>query len=435
MKKYLFLFTIVFFAASCGVKEIPLVYDVENSGAKYAAPVMPGLEQLPVTETLPDPLEWSDGSGRVKNFSQWEKRRNEIFAEIQHYEVGTKPAVSKDCVTAEFKKFKEKTAEEIAAIEAAAAERPFGRMGIAQALMKNVDTLVVTTTVNGESIVMNCPIIMPEGDGPFPAIIGVSGFGAGSLPQDIFSERNIAMIGFPFSSVTAHTQKRGEEPINKLYPELVENGSYTWWPWGISRLIDGLEILGPEVTKIDTKHLAVSGCSYAGKMALFSGAFDERIALTIAQEPGGGGAAAWRVSETLGNVETLGRTNYSWFKESMRQFELENVASLPMDHHELCALVAPRALLVLGNPDFEWLADEAGYVSCNAARKVWEAFGIQDRMGYSFEDEHGHCQLPESQYPHVEAFVDRFLLGKDVDTQVTYAPMFEDVDVQKWINW
>ncbi|HSI77476.1 MAG TPA: hypothetical protein VK957_16365 [Lunatimonas sp.] len=56
---------------------------------------------------------------------------------------------------------------------------------------------------------------------------------------------------------------------------------------------------------IDLKHLAVTGCSFAGKMALFAGAFDERIALTIVQEFG---AAAWRVSETLGNVETLAKT-------------------------------------------------------------------------------------------------------------------------------
>lgn len=42
-------------------------------------------------------------------------------------------------------------------------------------------------------------------------------------------------------------------------------------------------------SRIDLSHLAISGCSFAGKMALFAGAFDERIALTIAQEPGGGG--------------------------------------------------------------------------------------------------------------------------------------------------
>ena len=82
-------------------------------------------------------------------------------------------------------------------------------------------------------------------------------------------------------------------------------GSYAAWPWGVSRLIDGLELVADELP-IDLEHLAITGCSFAGKMALFSGAFDERIALTIAQESGGGGAAAWRVSETLGEVGNAG---------------------------------------------------------------------------------------------------------------------------------
>ncbi len=386
-------------ATSCK-QEIPLVYDVENTGADFELPVLPSFDELPVVEPLTDPLLWSDGSGRVKKFSDWKRRRAEIIREIEHYEVGQKPTVPKECIDA----------------------------------IMDGDTLKVKVSVNGEVLTIKAPINYPEGEGPFPAIIGI-GWGAGSLPLSIFKERNIATIGFNFTQVMSHTQKRGQEPINKLYPDQLEMGSYTAWPWGVSRLIDGLEIVG-EKSKIDTKHLAISGCSFAGKMALFAGAFDERIALTIAQEPGGGGAAAWRVSETLGNVETLGRTNYSWFKESMIQFKEKNVARLPHDHHELCALVAPRALLVLGNPDYEWLADESGYVSCQAARKVWEAFGIEDRMGFSFIDKHGHCQLPESQYPEVEAFVDKFLLDKkEVNTNVTIAPMFEDVDYERWMKW
>ena len=171
-------------------------------------------------------------------------------------------------------------------------------------------------------------------------------------------------------------------------------------------------------------------------MALFAGAFDERIALTIAQEPGGGGVNAWRVSETLENVETLGRTNYAWFLESMRQFAGKNVNRLPIDHHELAALIAPRALLVLGNTDYEWLAEESNYVSCQAARMVWKAFGIEDRMGFSIQGGHMHCMLPKSQYPEVEAFIDKFLLGKTyVDTFVTKADMFEDMDYLKWMPW
>ncbi len=189
-------------------------------------------------------------------------------------------------------------------------------------------------------------------------------------------------------------------------------------------------------SRIDLSHLAISGCSFAGKMALFAGAFDERIALTIAREPGGGGVNAWRVSETLENVETLGRTNYAWFLESMRQFAGKNVNRLPIDHHELAALIAPRALLVLGNTDYEWLAEESNYVSCQAARMVWKAFGIEDRMGFSIQGGHMHCMLPKSQYPEVEAFIDKFLLGKtDVDTFVTKADMFEDMDYLKWMPW
>lgn len=383
---------------SAACSDIPLVFDKENTAAEYAAPEMPPLEELEALETLPDPLEFEDG-GRVKKYSQWERRRAEILAQLQHYEVGFKPETPRECIDARMEG----------------------------------DTLVADITVNGETLTIRSLIQYPEGDGPFPAIIGI-GMGAGSLPQQIFKDRNIAMIAFPFWEVMSHTQKRGEEPLNRLYPDQLEIGSYAAWPWGVSRLIDALEILGEE-SRIDLKHLAISGCSFAGKMALWSGAMDERIALTIAQEPGGGGAAAWRVSETLGNVETLARTNYSWFKESMRVFGEENVNRLPMDHHELCALVAPRALLVFGNPDYEWLADEAGYVSCVAARKVWEAFGIADRMGYSFIDGHMHCMLPESQWPELEAFVDRFLLGKDVPTEVTKAPMFTEVDVDKWINW
>lgn len=398
MKKLIPVMIFSFILASCGTEEIPLVFGRENTSDKYEVPAMPALEELPVVETLPDPLQFEDGRP-VRRYSQWERRRAEILAQLQHYEVGFKPQTARECIEAEM----------------------------------SGDTLKVSVTDNGETLTMRCLITYPEGEGPFPAIIGI-GMGAGSLPRHIFEERGIAMISFPFWEVMSHTQKRGQEPLNRLYPDQTEIGSYAAWPWGVSRLIDALEILGAE-SRIDVAHLAVSGCSFAGKMALWSGAMDERIALTIAQEPGGGGAAAWRVSETLGNVETLGRTNYSWFKESMRVFSEENVSRLPMDHHELCALVAPRALLVFGNPDYEWLADESGYVSCVAARKVWEYFGIADRMGYSFVDGHMHCMLPESQWPELEVFVDRFLLGKDVPTEVTAAPMFEDVDVEKWINW
>lgn len=383
-----------------GQTAIPLVYDKECANDNFRVPEMPAIDKLPEITTLPDPFAWADGSGRSTDFKDWERHRFEIARQLQHYELGMKPVVSKDSI---------------------------------EATLIN-DTLRVVVHENGETLLLTAPIKYPEGNGPFPAIIGI-GRPTGSLPVQLFDKRRIAQITFNFTQVMSHTQKRGNEPINRLYPDQTDMGAYCAWPWGISRLIDGLEKVGKK-SRIDLSHLAVSGCSFAGKMALFAGAFDERIALTIAQEPGGGGVDAWRVSETLGNVETLGRTSYAWFLESMRQFAGKNVNRLPIDHHELAALIAPRALLVLGNTDYEWLAEESNYVSCQAARMVWKAFGIEDRMGFSIQGGHMHCMLPESQSPEVEAFIDKFLLGKtDVDTFVSKADMFEDVDYLKWMPW
>lgn len=370
----------------------PLVYDVEHTGADFPAPVFLSYDELPSNRALTDPLEWSDGSGRVTDFSDWAKRRAEIKAEIEHFEVGIKPS------------------------------RP---ENITASYSKADSMLTVNVTVNDNTLTLTSRIIIPEGEGPFPALIG-------NLSPAIIESRKIATIQFNFTQVMSHTQTRGSEPINKLYPDLIEMGAYSAWPWGVSRLIDGLELVSNEVN-IDMKHLAITGCSFAGKMALFAGAMDERIALTIAQEPGGGGAAAWRISQGLGNVETLGSTNYAWFKESMRQF-VNSLYKLPFDHHELVAMVAPRALLVIGNPSMEWLADESGYISCKAAHKVWEDFGIPDRFGYSFVGDHGHCQLPESQYPEVRAFVDKFLFeDTTANTNVQIHP-YLDVNAEMWYD-
>lgn len=378
-------------------QEVPLVYDVENTSADCTKPIIPAFNELPTIRPLTDPFAWSNGSGRSTNFKDWKCRRAEIKAEIEHYEIGEKADRPKN-ITASF----------------------------------SDSILTVNVTVNGNTLKLTSVVTLPKGKGPFPAVIGI-GRGTGSLPEDIFSNRNIAQIAFDFTQVMSHTQTRGSEPINKLYPDLKYIGAYSAWSWGVSRIIDGLELVSKDL-HIDLKHLGITGCSFAGKMALFAGAFDERIALTIAQESGGGGAAAWRVSETLGNVETLGSTSNAWFIEDLFSFS-NSVTKLPYDHHELMAMVAPRALLVLGNPDYQWLADESGYVSSKAAHEVWKAFGVPDRFGFSIVDGHDHCDLPDSQKPEVEAFVDKFLLDDTKANTDVHTHSFENVDFARWYDW
>ncbi|WP_157530691.1 T9SS type A sorting domain-containing protein [Hymenobacter norwichensis] len=388
---------------SLGVQaqSLPLVYSAENTGsATCATPPLPSFNQLPVVEPLPDPFMWSDGRGRSTSFTDWECRRNEIKAEIENYEIGRKPARPQN-ITASYA----------------------------------AGVLTVNVTENGQTLTLTSQVSLPTGSGRFPAIIGMNS-PSGSVPASVFTNRNIARITFSHNQVTTYSNPQPTDPYYRLYPDqnLTNAGQYSAWAWGVSRIIDGLELVQASLP-IDLTHLGVTGCSYAGKMALFSGAFDERIALTIAQESGGGGAPAWRVSETLGAVEKLGATDYRWFKDDMQQFAGSNVAKLPHDHHELMAMIAPRALLVTGNTDFEWLANPAAYVSARAAHEVWKTFGVGDRFGFYIDGGHGHCAIPGTQLPAVEAFVDKFMLGNtNVNTDITVNP-YPLVNYQRWYQW
>src|SRR5690606_11063488 len=148
------------------------------------------------------------------------------------------------------------------------------------------------------------------------------------------------------------------------------------------RLIDALEVT-PDAN-IKPNRLGITGCSRDGKGALMIGAMDSRIALTIPQESGSGGVAAWRASEyenanqgTVGQGDDVQRlsntyTEQAWFGTAIAEFN-GNVDRLPFDHHELIGLAAPRGLLALGNIGWQWLGRYNGGRGMGAARNIYEA--------------------------------------------------------------
>jgi len=436
----------------------PLVYNVENTGAKYAAPVFPSFEQLPIIRPLPDPFRFANGQ-RDTSFTSWEKRRNEIKAMIEKYEIGPKPDCS-DCTI---------TANYVPAVAPATRGR-----------------LTVNVTRNGKTLVISTGVYIPTGmgSGPFATIIpmvatstGTTGtLGRGSLPAASFTGKAIASVDFPHNNVTTYGRPATTDAFYQLYPDLCagaacpggsNSGQYAAWSWGVSRLIDGIIIATKQAINplpVDVSHLAVTGCSYAGKMALFAGAFDERIALTIAQENGGGGQPSWRVShdiEALRAVESIDVTDYNWFGSQMRQFNGNNIYKLPEDHHELAAMIAPRALLQTGNTNFYWLSNGSNYVSSRATQRVYNEFGIGDRFGFYIDGGHFHCATLPAEAPAVGAFVDKFMLGQttaDTDVEVypngpgqpatlpagngagnatkpNYPYYFPTMDYKRWTTW
>lgn len=252
-----------------------------------------------------------------------------------------------------------------------------------------------------------------------------------------FSHDQVATYG-------SDSKRYPNDPFNVLYPELYDNGNYSKWAWGVSRLIDGLEIAKEKgQLNVDLEHIALSGCSYAGKMAMFAGAYDERVALTVVQESGGGGASAWRTIDYTSkqikkSVEGIGNTNYSWFMTSMQQFSGKQDI-LPHDHHEILAMCAPRALLVLGNTDMEWLGDFSTYITCRAAEKIYETFGIEDRFGFVIDGGHGHCNATSAENEAVKAFAQKFIFGdttantmiRTITDGSNYAKM-DTVNYERW---
>lgn len=363
--------------------QVPLVFEVENREPTGTCNTAAGNTNTSIA-SMPDPFEFTTG-GRVATFEDWTCRRNQIKSDIEQYEIGTKPP-KPSSVTATY----------------------------------SGGVLSVVCTHNGQTLTLTSNVTMPSGTGPFPVVIGMNS-PTGSLGANLFN--GVIQIPFNHNQVTTYNGKSNNDPFFRLYPNLTANGQYSAWSWGISRLIDGIEIVKAQMNA-DTKRIAVTGCSYAGKMALFGGAFDERIALTIAQESGGGGINSWRMSQAYvdrGNedIEKINNTNGSWFKNSMRSL---NPLTLPHDHHELIAMIAPRAFLAFGNPPYGWLGDESGYKASMAALEVWKAMGVEDRFGFDFAGGHSHCEAAGSQNTAATAFINKFLKNTTANTNVRLAP-------------
>jgi hypothetical protein len=413
---------------------------VENTGASFPAPAFPSFGQLPIVRPLPDPFmsfarSRRDESRRDTAFASWERRRNEIKAAIEKYEIGPKPDCSDCTITASY------------------TPPPAG--STAKGVLK------VVVTRNGKSLTLTSGVYIPTGmgSGPFPVLIPMTFFASatganpGSLPAGVVTSRPIATIDFVHNDVTGlsfgHVD-HSADAFYQLYPELCagtcngtvsNSGQYAAWSWGVSRLIDGIEIVTHQPVNplpVDMKHVAVTGCSYAGKMALFAGALDERIALTIAQENGGGGAPAWRVSHEIeadGSVEDIHDTNYDWFAGQMLQFAGENGYKLPIDHDELMAMVAPRALLETGNTDFYWLSNRSNYISARATQRIYKTFGIGDRFGFYIDGGHPHCGTLPAEAPAIAAYLDKFLLGDGAANTAVEVNPYPTLDYSRWTAW
>ncbi|MDO4627905.1 MAG: acetylxylan esterase [Planctomycetia bacterium] len=355
-----------------------------------------------VTYTLPDPLKMNNGRV-VKTASEWEsKRRAEVFEIFQREQFGRLPKeLQKAGNHPDFVKFR-------------VMEESDNALG-GKAIRKQVEITFHAINDAEKSVKANLLIYIPKNvKGPVPVFTGYNFRGNHTIinDPDIFVFRlqdgrqsmndsrlggddargsvasrwdvmqilnaGYALATIHYMDVAFDSGKCMKSGIFTLYgnnddPETRDGddwGAITAWAWGLSRVMDYIET----DPMLDAKKVAVVGLSRLGKTALWTGASDPRFAITISTDSGLGGASLSRRHRHHGeSIERINRVFPHWFCKNFRNYNPQTV-ELPMDEHELIALMAPRAVYVASAVEDGWADPYGEYLSCFYAVPVYQLY-------------------------------------------------------------
>ena len=317
---------------------------------------------------LPDPLVMNDGT-KVTTAGQWTKRRAEIkeFFDREVYGRVPKnmPAVKWEVVSRE-------TGPQLGSDTPVITKQIVGHVDNSSypAITVNIGMTLVTpaNTTGSVPIIMQFggggPNPMPANDSPNPCApppgTPARGAGAGRAgvppaaargPQGPNWQAQLLQKGWGYAMLNTSSIQADSGCgltvgiiglLNKGQPRKMDDwGSLRALAWGADRAMDYFET----DHAVDVTRVGVEGHSRWGKATLVTMAYDERFAIGYVSSSGEGGAKLHR--RKFGEViENLNATNeYHWMAGNFMKYG-GRWDQLPVDSHELIAMVAPRPLFL-----------------------------------------------------------------------------------------
>ena len=401
------------------MKKLMLAGVLALAGAAAARP--PNYDESRVAPyTLEDPLAFADGR-KLKSAAEWPERRKEIL-EIFAREMYGQPPPQPDAVVTEL-------AEEGATLDGLGIRRQYKMWFRADKSGPMIDWIVfLPNQIQGTAPRKNGKVPACENAGKVPVILFLNYRGNQELvtdPEVIFpaniwvrNNKSLDCEGHKpdFEKTRGRQRRTGETSVFPLETilargyavmsacygqvspdveerdvkegtprELAYTGVFTLWPprdesradnttaigawaWALSRGLD----LAERIPEIDATKSVATGCSRLAKTALLAAARDERFAVCVPNQTGGGGVPLAK-RDYGENVSTEMAMFHHWYCKAYGKY-VDNEQAMKFDQHLLVASIAPRRILVQGFNQ-GWFDTKGEFLSCRAASPAWEFLG------------------------------------------------------------